>query len=79
MSYSKVNKLMNGATADNPWHHAAKAGREYLTPEDVTAAVAAGGTVLGVAKAVLEAVEAKAAEDASLCAFVALKTFKGRA
>jgi len=44
----------------------------------VTSGIEAGASVLVVAQAVLEAVEGKMAEDASLCAFVALRTFKGR-
>lgn len=56
----------------SPWHYADLEGRGYLTPEDASAAIGAGASVWQVAQAVLEAVEAKRAEDASCCAFVAL-------
>ena len=62
----------------NPWYHAWAHQRDYLTPEDVTAAVEAQASIVDVAQAVLQAVEMKAAEDASLCAFIALKMFNGR-
>jgi len=58
---------------DNPWYWAAEAKRQYLTPEDVTEAKKHGASRLKAYTAVLQAVERKAAEDASCCAFVALK------
>lgn len=64
--------------ATNPWYHAWARQRDYLTPEDVTAAIEAQASVLDVTQAVLQAVELKCAEDASLCAFLALEMFKGR-
>lgn len=60
----------------NPWHYAAKAGREYMTPEDVGAAIEAGGGALVVAEAVLQAVDLKCVEDSSCTAFAALEAFK---
>lgn len=75
---TKLQRILANTTAENPWAFAKAAGRDYLTPEDVTNGIEAGASVLVVAQAVLEAVEGKMAEDASLCAFVALKMFKNR-
>jgi len=60
----------------NPWHHAAKEGRDYMTPEDVTAAIKAGGEALVVAEAVLQAVDLGCVEDSSCTAFAALRAFR---
>lgn len=57
----------------NPWHHAKKDDRKYITPEDVTAAIDAGGTKLEVWEAVLDGVAKRAVEDPRCTAFVALK------
>ncbi len=59
-----------------PMVHAMMANRTYITPEDVTAAIANGGTQLVVYGAVLDAIARKKAEDPSACAFVALKAPK---
>lgn len=75
---NKIERILAKATAENPWAFAKAAGRDYLTPEDVTAGLEAGASVLMTAQAVLQAVEGKMAEDASLCAFIALKAFKDR-
>lgn len=58
-------------TPANPWYHANERGRKYLTPEDITAAIAAGGEKLEVWQVVLEALGKRVCEDWSLCAFVA--------
>ena len=58
------------ALAD-PWTHAAKAERSYITPEDITAALAAKGFHGGVMRVVLKAIADGKAEDVKLCAFVA--------
>jgi len=71
-----LEKLLRSENKGDPWHHAAVAERDYLTPEDVENAIAAGGDVLVVAKACLQAVEMGCVEDASCTAFVALKAFK---
>ena len=60
------------------WAIAKAAGRDYITPEDVTAAVAAGISQTDLWREVLQAVECGAVEDASCTAFVALKGFKVR-
>lgn len=58
------------------WAIAKAAGRNYITPEDVTEAVAAGISQTDLWREVLQAVEAGLVEDASCTAFVALKGFK---
>jgi hypothetical protein len=61
---------MNGyeRNADGPvWQIALP--REYITPEDVTAALDDGAPLIAVARDVLVAIDLKATEDASLCAF----------
>lgn len=57
----------------DPWAHAEKNGRCYLTPEDVADAIDAGADYVSVYRAVLMAVERRAAEDAGLCAYIALE------
>lgn len=69
------NAMLKSKDRGNPWHHAAKADRVYLTPEDVTAAAKAGGETLDIAEAVLVAVESGCVEDVSLTAFAALMAF----
>lgn len=59
-----------------PMVHAMMANRKYITPEDVAAAIANGGTRSTVYGAVLEAIARKNAEDPSACAHVALKAPK---
>jgi hypothetical protein len=59
----------------NVWEHAKAAGRDYITPEDVGAATSEGATKDDVWRDVLQAIEAKSAEDPSCCAFVALRDF----
>lgn len=51
------------------------AGRDYITPEDVSAALDSGADVNVVRLDVLEAIGGprRGAEDKSLCAFVAWK------
>lgn len=60
----------------NPWFYAKRANHDYLTPEDIVAAINAGGDKVEVWSAVLDALGAKACEDWSLCAFVAHRYFK---
>ena len=60
----------------NPWFYARKERRDILTPEDITAAITAGGEKLDVWGAVLDALSMKACEDYSLCAFVAFRYMK---
>jgi len=57
------------------WTIAKADGRDYITPDDIDEAIDAGESQLDVWGEVLQAVEAKAAEDASLCAFTALTAF----
>ena len=57
------------------WDLAKADGRDYITPEDVSDAIEKGQSQTDVWLEVLQAVEAKAAEDASLCAFLALDRF----
>lgn len=76
---SPLDKIIAKATEPtNPWFHAVKAARDYITPEDVTAAMEAGGTVKQVIQPVLQAFELGAVEDSSCTAFVALRMFKGK-
>ena len=60
-----------GDDAMTPWEFAKAEGRDYLTPEDLTAALKAGATPLEVAIETLAAISVKQAEDVKLCAFVA--------
>jgi hypothetical protein len=55
---------------------AKKAGREYITPEDVSQAIAEGAEKSAVQAAVLEVIGGIAlygAEDSSLCAYIAAR------
>jgi hypothetical protein len=63
-------------TEVNPWYYATKDKRDYITPEDITAAITAGGQKLEVWHAVLDALSASACEDPSLCAYVAIRYLK---
>ena len=56
----------------SPWFYAAKDQRHYITPEDIRAAINAGGTKVEVWQGVLVGVQAGACEDMRCCAFVAL-------
>lgn len=60
----------------NPWFYTVKDGRDFMTPEDITAAITAGGQKLEVWHAVLDALSANSCEDPSLCAFVAIRYLK---
>jgi len=53
-------------------------GRDYITPEDITLSVKAGHLSLSLCLDVLDALESGAAEDPSLCAFVAAKYVRAR-
>jgi hypothetical protein len=66
-------KKESALRVDDPWYWATEAKRTYLTPEDVTKAKKNGASRFKVYAAVLQAVERRSAEDASCCAFVALK------
>jgi hypothetical protein len=55
----------------DPWHHARENGHTYLSPEDIQAAINAGGSRELVQRAALKALGAKNCEDWSLCAFIA--------
>lgn len=70
---TKKSRAEEPLRVDDPWYWATKAKRTYLTPEDVTGAKKHGASRLKVYTAVLQAVERRSAEDASCCAFVALK------
>lgn len=65
---------MNKYTSDprNPWAHVT-GDRDYLTPEDIQAAINAGGSRLHIWGVVLEAMSKRYCEDWSLCAFVAYR------
>jgi hypothetical protein len=52
---------------------AAAEGRTYITPEDVQDAIDAGADRLALYTELLQWIERRGAEDASLCAFVALQ------
>jgi hypothetical protein len=58
---------------DGPvWTRALTAGRDFITPSDVDAALDAGVDVLAVVADVLVAIDIGAIEDRSLCAFTLL-------
>ncbi len=59
----------------DPWFHAKKNDRNYITPEDVTAAIWAGAREVLLLRTVLWAIVDTKAEDHKLCAFVALKMY----
>lgn len=60
------------------WDIAKKAGRNYITPEDIRAESDMDGRQVDMWRDVLQAIEANACEDASGCAFVALKICHAR-
>jgi hypothetical protein len=55
----------------NPWTHSE--GRGYLTPDDIQAAINAGGSREQVWGTTLAALGRRRCEDWSLCAFVAAR------
>jgi hypothetical protein len=57
----------------DPWFHAKKNDRNYITPEDVTASIRAGASEVYLLRSVLAAIELGTVEDVSCTAFVALK------
>lgn len=54
----------------SPWKFATKDGRDYLTPEDITASIKSGYDKLTLYEEVLLAIGRKECEDPSLCAHV---------
>ena len=60
----------------DPWFHAKKSDRNYITPEDVSAAIRAGAGEVLLLRSVLAAIELGTVEDVSCTAFVALKVPK---
>jgi len=63
----------HGDDERTPWQVAKTNGREYLTPEDVKASHESRCDKNVIWRCVLQAVERKLVEDASLTAFVALE------
>jgi histone H3/H4 len=55
----------------NPWDNARVHGRDYLTPEDIQAAINSGIAKVELQQTVLEAIGRCLCEDASACAYVA--------
>lgn len=62
-----------GSRRKDPWYYAAKAGRGYLTPEDVGDAYSAGAERSAVSLIVLQAIASKQVEDVSCTAFCAVR------
>lgn len=62
---------MNADPHPTVWSFAMANGRDYITPEDVDAAIAGGAERAAVQQEVLEALGRRACEDWSACAFVA--------
>lgn len=62
----------------NPWFLAVKEKRDYITPEDIEEAIKNGADKTSLYKEVLLAISAKACEDVSLCAFIAVKTRRSK-
>ena len=56
----------------NPWTRATSRRRDYLTPEDITAAILSGADKRALMACVLEAIGKGQTEDPKLCAFVSL-------
>ena len=54
----------------NPWYYS---NHNYITPENIQAAIDAGGAKLEVWEVTLQALADGACEDSGCCAFVALK------
>ena len=50
-------KTTNGARREDPWFHAAKAKRDYITPEDVADAIKAKPDEVLLLRTVLAAIE----------------------
>ena len=61
------------ADKKDPWFFAREACRGFLTPEDITAAIAAGAEAQALYPIVLRAMSRKLVEDWSLCAYVAIE------
>lgn len=59
------------------WQHAHAEKREYITPEDITAASVAGADPKELAIDVLEALGMRSVEDWSLCASITARVLKG--
>lgn len=59
-------------STQDPWTFATKAGRDYLTPEDIDDAIEAGASRLNIYQAALEATYRNTAEDPRACAFSAV-------
>jgi hypothetical protein len=58
----------------SPWYYAKESNRpDYITPEDISFALEAGGVPWLIAIEVLEAISWGEAEDAKLCAYVTYK------
>lgn len=78
-----VDKMLHGKTTPHtaneicnekhPWHHAHQDKRTYITPKDIQAAIEADGEKEEVWLDVLQGVESGSLEDASACAFVAIR------
>lgn len=60
------------------WEYAAAESRDYITPEDINAAIAAGAERLNLWRELLEALGRRRCEDPSLCAFVAVEKYEGK-
>ena len=61
----------------DPWDNAIANLRQFLSTEDIEAAVQAGAPRLDIWRTVLQAIDNRTAEDAALCAHIALKARKG--
>lgn len=72
-----MSEYKRGDKSGPVWKKAAEAGREYITPEDVQECIDAGESRQPIWEDVLIAVDIMSAEDASLCAFLALNFEKG--
>jgi len=66
---------LRGDKAGPVWSIATARGHDYITPEDVVSAIDGGAACDEVWRDVLIAVDIAAAEDSSLCAFIALDRF----
>ena len=66
---------MRGDKSGPVWRLATARGHDYITPEDVGDAITEGASRDDVWRDVLIAADVKAAEDLSLCAFMALDKF----
>lgn len=64
---------MSNTNLQDPWHYALAERRDYITPEDIQAAIDAGVEAPTLHAIVLTAISYKQCEDYSCCAFVATK------